>query len=268
MLKFDAYKLKWIAIIAMVTNHMVIAWWEIIPTWLAFPLYAVGGLTFPIMGYFAVEGYRHTSNLRRYMLRLLVFGLLAVPFHVLALGVPLGGGNPLLYPWLNILFSIIVGLAVLALYDKMQIRALFWILYVVVFVPLTFILLEWYFIGVTTVLLYHIIRGETARRVVPPIFAGACWLLLSLLTMFAMQQQPGAGGFLVTNADFGVVMLTFVVGCLLAVPLLVNYTGERGKRMKWLFYSFYPIHLAVLAIIGLALGIIDLSTAWFLVVLS
>ena len=66
----DAYKLKWIAIIAMALNHMVIAWWAAIPLWLAFPMYAVGGVTFPIMGYFVVEGYKHTSNFKKYILRL------------------------------------------------------------------------------------------------------------------------------------------------------------------------------------------------------
>jgi len=33
----------------------------------------------------------------------------------------------------------------------------------------------------------------------------------------------------------------------LAGFLLKGYTGERGKNMKWFFYVFYPLHLAVLA---------------------
>jgi len=91
MLKLDAYKLKWIAIIGMFFNHMVVTWWDILPIWLAFPLYAAGGLTFPIMAYFVVEGYRHTSSLPKYILRILLVGVIALPFHILALAVPLGG---------------------------------------------------------------------------------------------------------------------------------------------------------------------------------
>ena len=56
MLSLDAYKLKWIAIIGMVLNHIVIAWWDIVPVGLAVPMYAAGGLTFPILSYFVVEG--------------------------------------------------------------------------------------------------------------------------------------------------------------------------------------------------------------------
>jgi len=271
MLSLDAYKLKWIAIIAMVSNHMVITWWGILPMWLRFPLYAVGGLTFPIMAFFVVEGYRHTSNLKRYISRLFIFGLIAMPFHILAIGVPLGGGNPSLYPWLNIMFSIILGLLVLVLYDKIKIRALFWLLYVVLIVPISFLFFEWYFIGVTMVLLTHIIRNENTRRIIPAIFAGVLWLVFGFLAganSLIMEQAAEAGNYmnpnmLIANPDFARVMWTFCIGCFLAVPLVKNFNGERGKRMKWLFYSFYPIHLAVLAIVALALGLIDLSVFGF-----
>ncbi len=34
---------------------------------------------------------------------------------------------------------------------------------------------------------------------------------------------------------------------LLTLPLLALYNGQRGKwKMKWLFYLYYPLHLAAL----------------------
>ena len=34
---------------------------------------------------------------------------------------------------------------------------------------------------------------------------------------------------------------------LLALPLLALYNGKRGtKKLKWVFYFFYPIHFAVI----------------------
>jgi len=260
MLRLDAYKLKWIAIIGMVCNHLVIAWWEIVPLWLAFPLYAAGGLTFPIMAYFVVEGYKHTSSLGKYILRLLLIGLIAMPFHILALSVPLGGGNPMFYPWLNILFTIVLSLCVLALYDKIKYRVLFWLLYVLLIAPISLIFFEWSFIGVTMVLLFYIIKNERARRIVPPLFSGLCWFALSLLPMeLPYELLPEGFDPLILNPDFMTVMPTFAIGCVVAALLLRNYNGERGKKMKWLFYVIYPVHLAVLAIGGIAMGLIHLS---------
>ena len=257
MLKLDAYKLKWIAIIGMFANHAVIAWWEIIPTWLALPLYAAGGLTFPIMAYFVVEGYKHTTNLRRYMLRLFIFGLIAVPFHILTLGTQLGNG----YPVLNIMFTIILSLIVLVLYDKIKYRWLFWIIYVLLIIPAS-LLFEWSFPGVTMVLLFYIIKNEKMRRIFPPIGAILLNMALALVFLIPGVEMPDKTGLL-ADPNFVTVSGIFVLGILLSSVLLLFYNNERGKRMKWLFYAFYPIHLAVLAAVALALGLISLSVFGF-----
>ena len=66
-------------------------------------LFGFGGLTFPIMAFLLVEGYRHTSNVARYARRLLVFALVAqVPFGMF------------LSPGLNVLFTLLVCLGLLA----------------------------------------------------------------------------------------------------------------------------------------------------------
>ena len=255
MLKLDAYKLKLLAIIGMITSHMVIAWWEVIPTWLAYPMYAAGGLTFPIMGYFVAEGYRHTRNLKKYVLRVLLFGVLALPFHVLTITLPLSGGNPLLYPFFNIMFNIAVGLLVLSLYDKMKSRLAFWLLFILIIAPLSLVLLEWYFVGVTMVLLTHALKNETARRVVPPLFAAAFFAGIGVFTS-AMATPELVAEFIeagvrvphLVRPEFVSVQAVFPVGMVLAALLLYAYNGERGRRSKWLFYVIYPLHFIVLFI--------------------
>ena len=250
-MKLDAYKLKWIAIIAMVLNHIVIAWWEIIPLGLAYPFYLVGGLTFPIMAFFVVEGYKHTRNLKRYVARILVIGLIALPFHYLTLGLALG-------PNLNIMFTIALSLGVLVMYDKINSRALFWVLYILLIVPVSLFFFEWSFPGVTMVLCFYIIKGEKKRRIWSPIIA----VLLNFVLVFALLipgfEMPEMTG-LAADPNFALVSATFIVGMLLASVLLLSYNGERGKKMKWLFYTFYPLHLAVLAVVAILLGLVDLG---------
>ena len=44
----------------------------------------------------------------------------------------------------------------------------------------------------------------------------------------------------------GTELIWLWLGGMLSVPLLAAYDGKRGQGMKWLFYGFYPVHLAVL----------------------
>ncbi|MCL1787793.1 MAG: conjugal transfer protein TraX [Defluviitaleaceae bacterium] len=268
MLKLNAFQLKWVAIIAMALNHVVIAWWEIIPFGLAIPFYAVGGLTFPIMAFFVVEGYKHTRNLKRYILRVLIIGVIAAPFHFLTLGQALG-------PNLNIMFTIALSLLVLLMYDKIKAKALFWVLYLLIIVPVSLFLFEWSFPGVTMVLLFYIIQDEKARRIIPPICAVAYQFVLSIFIaipvaiMKAMETGADTAALfemdgLAGDPQFVTVSATFILGMLFSSVLLARFNGERGKPMKWLFYIFYPAHFAVLAVVAVALGFVDLSnlTLW------
>ena len=61
---------------------------------------------------------------------------------------------------------------------------------------------------------------------------------------------------------------TFVLplGTFLIIPLLRAYNGELGRRAKYLFYTFYPAHFAVLVLIAFALGLksdITITSPWW-----
>jgi len=250
MPKLNAFQLKWIAIIGMITNHIVIGLWsDSFPVWLAVPFYALGGLTFPIMAYFVVEGYRHTRSLKKYVGRLALFGLIALPFHILVFGTIM----------LNIMFTIIVGLFCLWLYDKLaKVRPLFWVLFVIIclltLLPIPF---DWPIIGVIVVILTHAIKSEKARRVVPSLVAAGFMLVITGLGALGMSaggdvEIAGLAGYDVTLMW---VSITFIFGNIAAAILLRNFNGDRGKRMRWAFYVAYPVHLAAIGLAAVALGL-------------
>ncbi|MCL2446624.1 MAG: conjugal transfer protein TraX [Oscillospiraceae bacterium] len=267
MPKLNAFQLKWIAIIGMILNHMVLAWWDIIPTWLAVPMYAAGGLTFPIMAYFVVEGYRHTSNLGKYIGRLALFGLIALPFHALTFGAVM----------LNILFTIVISLFCLWLYDKMaKVRPLFWIAFVIIcFLTVWPVMFDWLIIGPIVVMMTHVIKHEKRRRTLPAILAGIFFFVttaLGTLGAWMLNNMPEDADAVmlvdipaIDTSDIVLmaVSCTFVIGCIAAALLLRNFNGDRGKRMKWAFYIVYPVHLAVIGLVAwLAIGSTSPAIVW------
>jgi len=248
-------------------NHVAIALHPVLPFGAMLPLYAVGGLTYTIMAYFVVEGYRHTSNLKKYISRLLIFGLIAQAFHPMVLGVT----QMMPGIFLNIMFTITLSLLVLLMYDKIKARVLFWLLFVVACLAALF--MDLFFVGVLVPLLYYAIRNENRRRTLPGVVAGIFWLilgLLSVLPLVVLLNTPGMeqqAGYIL--ADFGMTMdlvwatPTFAIGCFLGAVLIRNYNGDRGKSAKWLFYVAYPLHLAIIAGIVVVLGITEFSLFGF-----
>jgi len=252
MPKLNAFQLKTLAIIGMVLNHMVLAWWPIMPTWLAVPFYAAGGLTFPILAFFVVEGYKHTSNLKRYMLRILVFGIIAAAFHPFVFEAII----------LNIMFTILVGLICLVMYDRMKNRVLFWILFVIICLLTSFpVPFDWGTVGIIMILLFHTMRNEKVRRIIPVVIGGTVMFFGSLIGVLAAWFLQFIDLPEAESADLTLMLvsLSFIIGCAFAALFLINYSGERGRSMKWLFYIVYPLHLAILGGIALLLNFVDFS---------
>ena len=104
----NGFALKLTAIIAMTCNHVANVFATQLPGPLLLALYSLGGLTFPIMAFLLVEGFCHTSNLRKYALRLFLFALVSqIPYSLLWGAVP------------NVLFTLLAGLAVLWVRKKL-----------------------------------------------------------------------------------------------------------------------------------------------------
>jgi hypothetical protein len=67
-------------------------------------------------------------------------------------------------------------------------------------------------------------------------------LLLANAVFFAVvSERTGEPSYQLTNL--------VNLGCLLALPLLRRYNGQRGLDYRYLFYAFYPTHLLILYMI-------------------
>jgi hypothetical protein len=141
-------------------------------------------------------------------------------------------------PGLNVLFTLLLGLLIIHFYDTMKNRGLFRVLFLGA-VLLTFIC-DWSGIGVPMIFLSHVLQKNPVKRVVFPVLVVYVYEVIGLLVGLA----DGEGLSVLPQALF-----TFV-GCTLTIPLLLNYSGKRSRKLsKYFFYAYYPAHLTVIVFI-------------------
>lgn len=267
-----SFTLKVVAIVGMTCNHVANIFAMQLPGWATVALCSMGGLTFPIMAFLLGEGYRYTSNIRSYALRLAVFAALSqIPYSLL------WGATA------NVLVTLLLGLGVLWAYDHIRKRALFFVVFAAVLVASAWC--DWGIIGPLMIYLFYRLRREGAQRAVGltmlvaalalglpaleglsseallqtegPVDALAQSLLAAgeggeglLAVGDGAEGQPALVSYTVNDAGTLVSSLGALgyatIGFGLAALLLVNYNGRRGRPLKWLFYWYYPAHLLVL----------------------
>lgn len=208
--------LKLIAAITMLLDHAGIM---LFPGITLFRI--LGRLSYPIFAFMIAEGCRYTRNKLRYFL--MVFGL--------------GTACQLVYfffsgdTYLNILLtfscSILLIYALQASHQPGK-QTLWSILFCAGFLlayGLTRIItIDYGFWGIMTPVFAALFPGKVKTGSKLPV-----------LMLFV--------GLLFLGADLGGIQHY----ALLAVPLLLLYSGKRGKaNLKYFFYIFYPVHLAVL----------------------
>ncbi len=243
------FTLKMIALIFMLMDHVVKV---VLPVGSLAPfvgmehelvirstMLILGRAAFPMFAWFTAEGCRKTSDLGKYCLRLLLFGVLSeIPFQLCfysayQTGLQLGCHN--------VLFTMF--LAAAAVYAGRFLEKLGTNRIVAGLCPaIIAILLGWLLHtdynawGVGLILgLYYLPQG-----------VGQLGFLAAWVSVFQLLWHGWDGQRLVWLSGAGRIYLLYWLGGLLGVLLLTAHSGKRGRGAKWLFYCFYPAHLALL----------------------
>lgn len=233
----SAFVLKLAAIVGMTACHVGVLFQGALPFAAYCACLALGGVTFPIMAFLVDEGYRHTSSLARYAGRLGVFALVSqVPYGLFFDPVVLDvGGAAVPLPFTgNVLFTLLAGLVLVAAYDRVRARPLFWGFAAALVAGS--VLLDWGVVGPVMILMCHVLEGP--RR-----------LLVPALVPVLAQGLPALEAVASGDASQLPALLYEAVGGLAAVGLLACYDGTRGRSLKWFFYAYYPLHIAVLGVV-------------------
>lgn len=242
----NANIVKLIAIIAMTVDH--IAWMlypgyptEIIPVL----MHIIGRITCPIMCYFIAEGYHYTKNVRKYTARLFLFAIIShVPYVLTSINfvdwhsfIPFYYGDVLNQT--SVMWSLAWGLVMLRVANsnkmKQGVKTLLILLICLVSFPS-----DWSCIASLCILVFGTNRGNFKAQML--------WMVFYVSIYAAVY-------FFALDKVYGLIQMAVV----LAVPILMLYNGQRGnntkinKIMKWVFYIYYPLHLAIIGLMQRAL---------------
>ena len=230
-ISYSAHTLKMLAILAMFFDHFVAVFvvHDSLPgILLRFP----GRISAPIISYFIAEGYHHSSNRKRYLIRLLVFAAIShLPYNLLfgysffeatsiiwGLAMGLIALMAVKHNTLNILLKLII----LALCAWLSMRA------------------NWNFVVVFWIVGFGLYRGDLKKQMLSFLGVGIVFHLIPTMIRFGLTHQVYPHWY-----QFGIV---------LAIPLLMAYNGSKGTRSKWsawFFYIFYPVHMILLYLLDL-----------------
>lgn len=219
--------LKIIAMISMVIDHVGDMFFPEL-LWMRM----IGRLAMPVFAFCITEGYIHTRNRKKYLLRMGIFALISeVPFD-LAFEGKIGLSHQ------NIMVSFFISIVALMLFDlvrgsKKDISGK-------------------YSIGRTLLGILAVIAMAVVALLVK-----ADYTFFAVITVFLFYAFKDVNPYVRPIPGIAFLALTRTVGyyCttgLSLVPLML-YNGKKGRGLKWLFYAFYPGHLLLLYLIKLLL---------------
>ena len=242
--RFDAAFLKWTAVVTMFIDHMTCCMLEIarnaegqrmmylLPQGELLDRIGrgIGRMAFPIYCFLLVEGFYHTRDRRRYLLRLLLLAVFSQPVFESALFY-----HPA-HRHLDTLFTLSIGLASIWVIDMLrgicrnaggrQASLLLRCALVLCGIAAagagcavaTVLRTDYRWGGVLAILLFYYLRG--------------------------VREYAMAGGWIALSVYSESELLSFP-----AFLLIRLYNGERGRQNKYFFYLFYPAHLLVLLLV-------------------
>lgn len=241
-ISFDATKIKMVALITMLIDHFAagvlfclivnLGYGEYINIYYACRY--IGRLAFPIFCFFIVEGFFHTRDVKRYLLRLLIFALISeVPFDMAIKRCFFEVSHQ------NVFFTLFLGLVAIYgidysythfdLFDKRR----FPLCAVAFSIPMLlayFLKTDYSIKGVLIIVLIYLFHGVPVIPQLTGPMVLAIWELADCINNGSKR--------------------CYELAAIFAIPLLLLYNGKRGRGMnKFLFYIFYPLHLLIIGII-------------------
>lgn len=234
MKSLNRTQLKLIAICAMVCDHIAWGFVEFMSP-LGQVMHIIGRLTIPIMCFFVAEGFRHTSSVKGYIQRMMLFWVVAIlPFYLFFHDV---------YEYRqNIIFDLMLGLLLLTVLDNKCLRLWQKVILTMGLFAISITIGGWIIMPMLYILVFYYVKDFKKQA------AWVCGLTV-VLEVFLIVAVELNRVLHFSRYDWPWYDKLYFLGFMLPLLLLKNYNGEKGKNIisKYFFYLFYPAHFLVLA---------------------
>ena len=232
-----SFSLHLMAMLFMLCDHL---WGTVINgnDWLT----CIGRLAFPIYAFMIVEGYFNTKNLKKYVLRLLVFAIISeIPFNIAM-------GSRLFYPiHQNVLWSFLIAIGLIHWNEKVKEKKLWKRILVgaatiiIAYIGGIITFVDFYNAGLLMALTFYFFRGKKWWH-----------YICQLLCMWYINMEI-LGGYGYEIEIFGTIQFVtrqgFALFALIPIWLYKGKQGYHSEAWKYIRYGFYPLHLLVLGLI-------------------
>lgn len=216
------FTIKMIACVTMILDHIKYA----IPSTENFVTMYLGRISFPLFAFLITEGYIHTSNLKKYYERLIIFGIISqIPFMLF---------RSLVGEWkmLNIMFTLLLGLLSITTYDKIKKKYISIPICILIIALGEILNVDYGWFGVCLVFIIYIFRN---KKIILP-FA---YIILLILMFYQIEMLKWSKMY-----------ITYFICYFIPIIFMLLYNGKKGKKIKYFFYVFYPIHMIILYLIS------------------
>lgn len=239
MPKLSRDGVKHAALWAMLVNHAAQTFCQrgSVLFWI---LVYIGYITAPVMCWFLVEGFYHTRSRKNYAFRLFVFAVLTQPvYHIWMLSSDTEPGE------LNMLFQLLICFFILTV-RNLRVNILIRLFLEILLIGLSTFATWYVFVPLEVILFdraYHASQKdpENARKIGAAAFAVAA-LIVQISALGSTELTPTA-------------LLSSLAVIVAGILVLYCHDGsrdnvaKRGWFQRYYFYAFYPVHLAIIALI-------------------
>ena len=228
----SSFALHIIAMIFMLCDHM---WATILDyEWLT----CIGRIAFPIFAFLITEGYIHTSNINKYIKRMVIFAIITeIPFNLMVSASPI-------YPFhQNVLWTFVISLLTLKYLNFDNTKNIFKSILIIILAIIiaTITMCDYFGTGVMMVVGFYIFRKSKLLQLLMMIYVN-----MILLQGYSYPIDIAGYTYYFPQQGFALLSLIFIW----------LYNGKQGYHAKWFkifCYAFYPLHMLILYILTIVL---------------